>query len=165
MKAIADEAVAAVAVRRARDRRLAARHRCRRWTGRDLPVVAICWRIAVRHLRDRAHRRRRSADDHLHLGHDRASQGRRAHALRLPDQDRAGHGALLRRPRRRDDVLGQRHGLDDGPVGSVRHDAARRHDGALRRRARLSRARSAVGARRAASRQHPRRLADADPRR
>ena len=43
----------------------------------------------------------------------------------------------LRRARRREDVLGQRHGLDDGAVGAARHDAARRNDRDLRRRARL----------------------------
>ena len=96
MKAVADEAVAAVAVRRARGRRAR--------LGIDVVdgPAAICrWSDLVGgqsgHLRDRAHRRRRSADDHLHLGHDRPAQGRGAHALRLPDQGRAGHGALLRR--------------------------------------------------------------------
>ena len=58
-------------------------------------------------------------------------------------------------------VLGERHRLDDGPVGALRHDAARRHRRALRRRARLPRPRSAVGAGRAPPRQHPRRVAHA----
>ena len=113
------------AVRRTRGRRATARHRCLDGTTRF--AVERSAGESPRHLRDRTHRRRRSADDHLHVGNDGPAQGRRAHALRLPDQDRAGHGALLRRPRRRDDVLGQRHGLDDGPVGSARDDAARRH--------------------------------------
>ena len=37
-------------------------------------------------------RGRRSADDHLHLGHDRPPEGLRAHAPPLPDDDRRGRG-------------------------------------------------------------------------
>ena len=110
------------------------------------------------------HRRRRPADDHLHLGHHRQAQGRGAHPLRLPGQGRPGHGLRHRRAARRHDLLDDRHGLDDGPLAGLRHAAARRDDVALRRRARLSRARPAVGAGRAPPGHHARRLADADPR-
>ena len=143
---------------------LATRRSTWRWRPRARPAVDRC---RCRGSRERRDTERTDAEDPLMIIYTSGTTGRpkgaRAHPLRLPDQGRAGHGALLRRARRRDDVLGQRHRLDDGPVGSLRHDAARRHDRHLRRRARLSRAGSPVVARRAAPRQHPRRLADADP--
>ncbi len=112
--------------------------------GQDVPLTpgrdhrwVDCPRVATGVVRHRADERRRPVDDHLHVRHDGPAEGSCAHALRLPDQGRAGHGPRLRRARRRDDVLDQRHGLDDGPVGSLRDDAARRHLRPLRRRPRL----------------------------
>ena len=137
-------------------------HRCRHPPAR--PAVVGARGHAARYRGHRAYRGRRPADADLHLWHHGTAEGRGAYALRLPHQVRAGHGPRLRRAAGRHHVLGERHRLDDGPVGAVRHDAPRRHRRALRRRARLPWARSVVGAGRAARREHPGRLAHAHPR-
>ena len=48
-------------------------------------------------------------------------KGRGAHALRFSDQIGAGHVAWARSARRRNALLDDGHGLDDGTVGSFRH--------------------------------------------
>jgi hypothetical protein len=68
----------------ARDRRVASRRRdLDDWP--RLPLVRSRW-LRVRRVRAGADRRRRADDDHLHVGHNRASEGRRTFALRLPHQ-------------------------------------------------------------------------------
>jgi acetyl-CoA synthetase len=46
-------------------------------------------------------------------------KGRRAYALRLPNQGHPGHGLRHRCAPGRRGVLDDRHGLDDGPVAGV----------------------------------------------
>ena len=65
--------------------------------------------------RPSARQRGRPDDDHLHLGHDRPAKRRGAHALRFPDQSRAGHVARARSACGRNAFLDDGHGLDDGP--------------------------------------------------
>ena len=80
-------------VRRAR----APRHRRADAPGRDVTWGASCAARPRRRRRGRRHRGRGPADDRLHLGHDRAAQGRGPHARRVPGQDRQG-GRLRVRP-------------------------------------------------------------------
>ena len=126
---------------------------------------SIAGRISSRVEPDTCVTEHTDADDPLMIIYTSGTTGRPKGAVHthcgFPIKTAQDMVHCLRRARRRDDVLGQRHGLDDGPVGSVRHDAARRHDGALRRRARLPRPRSPVGDRRAPSRQRSGRLAHA----
>ena len=131
---------------------------------RARPLVARAGSRAAPMACNRAHERRRPLMIIYTSGTTGQTQGRRAHALRLPDQGRAGHGARPRPASRRNALLGHRHRLDDGAVAGLRHAAARRDDAALRRRAGLSRAGSALGARRAAPRHDARHFADARPR-
>ena len=61
----------------------------------------------------------------LHLGHDRAAQGRAARAGELPGLDRTGGGLPVRGPRRRPRALRNRHGLDHGALDGGRRRRAR----------------------------------------
>ena len=91
-----------------------------------------------------AGRLRAPVPPHLHLGHDREAEGRRARARRLPRLDRARGRVSSRRARRRRRALRDRHGLDHGPVDRRRRRRARRHDRLCRRRARLATSTSAL---------------------
>ena len=100
---------------------------------------------------------------HLHLGHDRPAQGRGAHALRLPDQGRAGHGARLRRAAGETMYWVSDIGWMMGPWElfgmTLLGGTAVLYDGALD----YPGPGPAVGAGRTPRRQHPRRLAHAHP--
>jgi hypothetical protein len=96
--AVATRLVDAGAVGASSDRRAAAPARRANASAGSHLVRARVDAIGVE--RDRMDRRGRAADDHLHLRHHRAPEGSRPHSLRLPDQDRAGHGPLLRRAAR-----------------------------------------------------------------
>ena len=90
-------------------------------------------------------RQRASVPPHLHVGHDRQAEGRRARAGRLPRLDRARGRVPGRRARGRRRALRHRHGLDHGPVDGRRRRRARRHDRLRRRRARLADAATHLG--------------------
>jgi len=68
----------------------------------------------------RAHLRGRPANDYLHLWHHRSTQRRRAHALRLSGEGRAGHGLRHRRAPGRSHLLDDGYGLDDGSMAGLR---------------------------------------------
>ena len=105
---------------------------------------AVRPRRASRRAAAAAGRLRAPVPPHLHLGHDRQAEGRRARARRLPRLDRARGRVSSRRARRRRRALRDRHGLDHGPVDRRRRRRARRHDRFCRRRARLADTTSAL---------------------
>ena len=70
---------------------------------------------------------------HLHLGHDREAERRRARARRLPRLDRARGRVPGRRARGRRRALRHRHGLDHGPVDGRRRRRARRRRSSSRK--------------------------------
>ncbi len=117
----------------------------------------------IRSCRNGAHVGGRRADDHLHQRYHRKTKRRRPYPLRLPSEGSPGYGTRPRPTRRGYALLDDRHGVDDGAVGGVRHADPRQHDGGLRRRPRLSRCRQGVGAGGAARDHSPRRFANADP--
>ena len=89
-------------------------------------------RRAARRLsrRARASRSRLGApvSAHVHIRHDRPSQGRIARPGRLPRLHRARGRLPGRRPSRRRHPLRHRHGLDHGPVDGGRRRRDGRHD-------------------------------------
>ena len=145
LKPVADEAAARMPHAAAHDRRAGTGQ-----SGADGRPAATTGGttggLAADGRRHREHRRRRHADDHLHLRHDRPAQRRRPHPLRLPGQGRPGHGLWHRRSPRRAHLLDDRHGLDDGPLAGLRRRccSARTHV-PVRRRARLPGPGPAVG--------------------
>ncbi len=102
-------------------------------------------------------------DGDLHVGHDRAAEGRRARPRRVPGEDRRGVRLPARRRHGRPLHVGHRHGLDHGAARGGRRGRARSDARDRRGRARLSRPRPPLGHGRAPPHHHPRRLADADP--
>ncbi len=77
-------------------------------------------------VRSPGRRGRSSGPDHLHVGDHGASEGHRAHAGRLRDQERARLGLRLRHGRPRPHVLGHRPRLAHGPDAHHGHAAPRR---------------------------------------
>ena len=75
---------------------------------------------------------------HVHLGHDRHAEGRRARAGRLPRLDRPRGGLPGGCPRGRRRALRDGHGLDHGSVDRRRRRRRRRDDRLRRGRARLA---------------------------
>ena len=82
--------------------------------------------------------RRAPLPAHLHLRHDRAAEGDRPRARRLPRLDRARGRLPGRRAPGRPHPLRHRHGLDHGPVDGGRRPRVRRRDRARRGRAGLA---------------------------
>ena len=152
-----------IAVGRARGRLAAARER-RADAGRPRRLLGRGRRGLARRARAARGRLRAPVPAHLHVGHDRAAEGRAARPGRLPRLDHARGRVPGRRAARGRDPFRHRHGLDHGPVGGRRRDGARLHGRLRRGRARLARGGSPVGARRAGARVDPRALADAGAR-
>ena len=112
-------------------------------------LVARDHRRPGRHMPGARGRGRPSVPHHLHVGHHRKAEGRRAHARWISPEGRARLRVLPRRRGERPALLAHRPGLADGTDADHRGTLTGRDGGAIRGRAGSSEARSPLGARRA----------------
>ena len=150
-------------------RRTIRRHRGRRRSRGPVVSQARPRRFLVgRHAfrggaRHRRHLRRGPIHGHLHLGHDRQTEGRATRARRVSNKSRAGSRALLRPSGARRDPLVDGYRLDDGSVAHRGRAHARRDNRPVRRDPGFPRRVADVVPCRAAPRDASRHLPDRDP--